>query len=372
MSKSGIPAKVFDIDLLSIIVDSSIQPRANTLDQSHVEDLKEAYLAKADIPPITVWKLPNGHNKLSQGFHRLEAANRAGMQKIPAIIKVGTEKDCLIDAMCSNQGHGLKRTNEDKRRCVTELLKAMPEWSDGLISQKAGVSQQFVSKIRPSVLHSDNSSHNSFERGGKNVGTFAIDFDAQPDEQTEVTAEKPAAKPAKVRTGKDGISRKVPERSSPASKPTKPPEPVSLEPEDVQQEEQPYSELEESDDFDSECDALGEPLPRAVRDTFGDVTLKNAVERIRKAHAELVSIENHIRNSVAPKAGYWPYAHTSKSLESMKAATDLVAVSMSQLESGLPYCVCPKCPIRGEGCQHCRQSGCWPKWKHEGRENYGV
>lgn len=358
MSKSGSPAKVFDIDLLSIIVDSSIQPRANTLDQSHVEDLKEAYLAKADIPPITVWKLPNGHNKLSQGFHRLEAANRAGMQKIPAIIKVGTEKDCLIDAMCSNQGHGLKRTNEDKRRCVVELLKVLHDKSDRNIAEMAGVGHVFVGKLRATTEQSNDASgfknqmvdknigltgdgkqglsndasDNCYQIAGKNVGASAIDFDSQADNQTDVTAEKPTAKPVKTRTGKDGVSRKVPERSSPASKPTKAPEPVSLPGADEGQEEQPYS--------DPVAEQVQEE-PEAVPGDPGDEFVSQ-VESLCRDMDQIKARINGLKQS--------PYSYSMH----VDSAAMSVEAARKTLWTGRPKCVCPYCRADGRVNKECR------------------
>ena len=40
---------------------------------------------------------------------------------------------------CSNRNHGLKRSPADKRRCVQELLKLKPEWSNPKLAERAGV-----------------------------------------------------------------------------------------------------------------------------------------------------------------------------------------------------------------------------------------
>ncbi len=62
---------------------------------------------------------------------------------------VGTDTDWRIDAACSNQKHGLKRTNEDKRRCVGILFEALPSSSNRSIAEMAGVSHEFVGQLRP-------------------------------------------------------------------------------------------------------------------------------------------------------------------------------------------------------------------------------
>ena len=124
------------------------------------------------------------------------------------------------------------------------------------------------------------------------------------------------------------------------------------------------------DPFATLIDPLGNSIPRGVRDTFGDPAMKNAVERIRAVHAELVSIANHVKGPLARKGHFWPFASCGKSAESLLDAADKAAVGMSQIEGGLPYCVCVKC--KGDGCHHCLQSGCLPKWKYDNRATYGV
>ena len=71
--------KLEDID-----VDWDLQPRANGLDQSHVDELADAYRADRTVEPPTVWRIADGWDdsqfvhRLSQGFHRYQAMLRAG------------------------------------------------------------------------------------------------------------------------------------------------------------------------------------------------------------------------------------------------------------------------------------------------------
>jgi hypothetical protein len=54
----------------------------------------------------------------------------------------------------ANQSHGLRRTNDDKRRAVMTLLndEEWGGWSANEISKRCGVSQPFVSQIKSSLI----------------------------------------------------------------------------------------------------------------------------------------------------------------------------------------------------------------------------
>nr|WP_246173703.1 hypothetical protein [Limnoglobus roseus] len=81
----------------------------------------------------------------------------AGLTELKFKVYDGTEDECAIDAAASNQGHGLKRSNADKRRCVEMLLKLLPEHAASVIAEKAGVSGEMVAEVRKAVLSdSDN------------------------------------------------------------------------------------------------------------------------------------------------------------------------------------------------------------------------
>lgn len=56
-----------------------------------------------------------------------------GRKTIVVDVRNGNREAALLHAMASNQSHGLKRTNADKRRAVSETLKIVPGWTDGKI-----------------------------------------------------------------------------------------------------------------------------------------------------------------------------------------------------------------------------------------------
>jgi hypothetical protein len=91
---------------------------------------------------------------LADGFHRVEAAKSLGLVEIAADIRQGTRRDAVLYSVGANTSHGLRRTNEDKRRTVMMLLndEEWRGWSDNRIAQLCGVSQPFVSSMRSSLI----------------------------------------------------------------------------------------------------------------------------------------------------------------------------------------------------------------------------
>jgi len=94
---------------------------------------------------------------LADGFHRIEAAQRAQLSDFPVEVLRGTKRDAILRAAGANSQHGLRRTNADKRRAVELLLRddEWRQWSDRKIADVCAVSQPFVGSIRREVA-SDN------------------------------------------------------------------------------------------------------------------------------------------------------------------------------------------------------------------------
>lgn len=135
-----------ELALIHIVVDPSIQPREQ-LNEEHILDLMNAYELQKDIHKPTVYKI-DGKFKLCKGFHRLTSMKRLKCASAEFIVKEGTEEQCAIESLCSNQTHGLKRSKIDKRRCVGQLLKLKPEWSDPKLADAAGVGSDLVAELR--------------------------------------------------------------------------------------------------------------------------------------------------------------------------------------------------------------------------------
>lgn len=142
------------IEMDDLTIDGTINPRANGVDAGYVEELSQ-WLNESngtgtprDLPPIVAYKLPDSTILLSEGFHRVEAYARAGRTLIPVELRSGTREDAILNAAASNQSHGQRRTNEDKRLAVRLTLAIQPQWTDRRVANHVGVGHELVSKMR--------------------------------------------------------------------------------------------------------------------------------------------------------------------------------------------------------------------------------
>jgi len=106
---------------VSYLKNESIQTKGmqvrTRLCEETVKEYAEAMAAGAKFPPVIVYH--DGANYwLADGFHRLEAWKRNGVESIKAEVKEGSRIDALKFAFCANNSHGLRMSNEDKRQAV--------------------------------------------------------------------------------------------------------------------------------------------------------------------------------------------------------------------------------------------------------------
>lgn len=142
------------LPLATITRDPRAQPRAQ-LEAPTVEAYREAMAGGeggpgwGTFPPVVVFD--DGSTRwLADGFHRLEAAQLAGLTEARAEVRAGGLREAVLYSVGANAKHGLPRTNADKRRAVLTLL-ADPEWSarsDRWIGQQVAVSHTFVANLR--------------------------------------------------------------------------------------------------------------------------------------------------------------------------------------------------------------------------------
>jgi ParB-like chromosome segregation protein Spo0J len=172
------------IPVAEICVEPGIQQRASHVDLALRAEYAEAMKAGAAFPPVVVFDADMLW--LADGFHRVGAAEDAGLTEILAEIREGDRRDALLYAVGANAEHGARRTNADKRRAVVTLLNDA-EWqgrSDGWIAEAAKVSHPFVGKVRAEL------------QAVKATGNVSSQIDAPAEEAPKST---PAA-----RQGRDG------------------------------------------------------------------------------------------------------------------------------------------------------------------------
>ena len=119
-------------------------------DPAIVDEYADAYRAKAKFPPIEVF-IVDGAPQLVDGWHRLAAMLKAGLTWVTCeVVGTGTIDEAVWRALGANQGHGIRRTNEDKRRAVRLALESPigNEQSARVLAEHIGVSHELVLKVR--------------------------------------------------------------------------------------------------------------------------------------------------------------------------------------------------------------------------------
>lgn len=136
------------IKLIDIVIDAGTQQREKINDEV-VSEYSEFVKCGDKFPPITVFF--NGIDYyLADGFHRYFAHKHADIEEIEADIFEGTKRDAKFYSLGANKSHGLRRSNQDKKKAVLEMITD-EEWSEFPsrdIGNHIGVSHAYVNKMR--------------------------------------------------------------------------------------------------------------------------------------------------------------------------------------------------------------------------------
>ena len=159
-----------------------VQENPSTI-ATYAQDMLEG----VSFPPISVvrFSIKNekgqkiDHYVLADGWHRVKAAEKNKSPSISAEITQARDKrdavcKALDIALSKNRQHGLPMTRADKHKAVKMALTAWPDLSNRAIAQKAGVSDPFVAKLRPSganVSTSTRTGADGIRPSGANVST---------------------------------------------------------------------------------------------------------------------------------------------------------------------------------------------------------
>jgi len=117
--------------LSEIRIDGGTQPRTE-LNEDVIAEYAELLKEGAEFPAITVY-FDGANYWLADGFHRYWAAKRANAELNINVIH-GSNRDAILHSVGANAKHGLRRSNQDKRKAVTTLLldEEWYQWSDCL------------------------------------------------------------------------------------------------------------------------------------------------------------------------------------------------------------------------------------------------
>lgn len=137
-----------EVPIDSITIDLKYQVRVEGLNEETVKEYEQIYAeSPGRMPPITLVRI-NGELHLVAGFQRIEAAKQAKRKSIRAIvIDDGDEKIAMKEAIGSNK-HGLKLSNEDKKKAIQMALETFPDFSNVRIAELVGCSESYVRKIK--------------------------------------------------------------------------------------------------------------------------------------------------------------------------------------------------------------------------------
>ena len=127
-------------------------------DEATVKKLTKIYndykksVAKGEVcdypfQPIQVWRHKEQHILLG-GYHRLEAAGRAGLTTIQAKVFDGSEDDAFVMALKDNSKHGLRLKQGDMKMCIRKAIERFPEKSLGVIAREVGCVRSYAYRVK--------------------------------------------------------------------------------------------------------------------------------------------------------------------------------------------------------------------------------
>lgn len=140
------------LELARIRLDGGTQPRAET-DSVTVEDYANSMLA-GDRFPLPVVFFDGQDYWLSSGFHRVHAAVAAEFADVEVELRQGTRREAVLYSVGENSTHGMRRTNDDKRRAIRKLLEddEWQKWSDRRIAEACRVDHVSVMRMRAELF----------------------------------------------------------------------------------------------------------------------------------------------------------------------------------------------------------------------------
>lgn len=239
------------------------------------------------LPPVEVVEV-GGRLRLVDGFHRVNAAKAAGLERVMAEVEQGSEQLCLERALSANSRHGLRRTKADKRRAVEIALshEHYRTMSFRKVADLCGVHHDLVAKVFYEMYPPD-------------------------DEPETAVEEEPLAADAE-----DEVDFSPPQQKKPRA-------PVSLEPEGP-------AEMQ---------DKLGRPIPDTaelapVRDDFAN---QSAFTPIRRALREVrEAIERVRRENPARRLAYCDLEEIDMRVGSLLTAIERARVDPFVMSDKLP------------------------------------
>lgn len=150
----------------------------------------------------------DGQYWLADGFHRIEAAIRAGWNDIRARVATGDRRDAVLYAAGANARHGLHRTREDVRRSIRTLLldEEWRQWSNAEIARRCATTDKTVDKVRTEMEASSEIPRIDQRTVVRNGSTYQQAAPAQTARQAEKDASEDRRRELVKRAGTLGLT----------------------------------------------------------------------------------------------------------------------------------------------------------------------
>lgn len=147
--------RIEQIAFSDVAVHRDLQPRV-TIDEGVVADYAAVLAERPDaLPPLDVFEVVAQDGRATpyvvDGYHRWHAHRSAGIEWLRVrFVGRGTLDEARWISTKSNQTHGLRRSNADKRAAVLSALATAigGEQSNRVIAEHVGVSSDLVAAVR--------------------------------------------------------------------------------------------------------------------------------------------------------------------------------------------------------------------------------
>lgn len=197
------------VALRLIEADTAAQPRT-TIDIKKVAEYIEDMQRGDKFPPLVVFKEAEKY-WLADGFHRFYAAKTAQFESFNCDVRDGSLRDAVLFSCSANASHGLRRTNDDKRRAVVKLLDdaEWAAWSDHEIARHCAVGHHLVAKYRKELAALTGTSPSDTRLVTTRHGTITTMNTAAINEERRAGAEDDARQPARLAASLKEIERQI-------------------------------------------------------------------------------------------------------------------------------------------------------------------
>lgn len=132
------PVEIF---VSNLIADERFQPRLEGLKEGHVRLLMAS--DPADWPPLLVSPRGDGLCDVIDGFHRLEAAKRLGLLRLPCILDHAAG---YPEAVAANRRHGLPLSLADRKDFARWLAEQERDLSYRELGRRTGLNHETVKR----------------------------------------------------------------------------------------------------------------------------------------------------------------------------------------------------------------------------------